>query len=44
MKTLPRTIDGLRGLRAATWVRESTTGQYDNFGPDAQREQVARAV
>ncbi len=44
MKTLPRTIDGLRGLRAATWVRESTAGQYDNFGPDAQREQVARAV
>ncbi len=44
MRTLPRTIDGLRGLRAAAWVRESTAGQYDNFGPDAQREQVARAV
>lgn len=44
MKNLPRTLDGLRGLRAAAWVRESTAGQYDNFGPDAQREQVARAI
>ncbi len=44
MKTLPAKPDALRGLRAAAWVRESTAGQYDNFGPDAQREQIARAV
>ena len=44
MKSLPRKIDALRGLRAASWVRESTAGQYDNFGPDAQRDQIARAV
>ena len=44
MKSLPRKLDTLHGLRAASWIRESTVGQYDNFGPDAQREQVARAV
>lgn len=44
MKHLPRKLDALRGLRAASWVRESTAGQYDNFGPDAQREQIARAI
>jgi hypothetical protein len=44
MKSLPSKIDALRGLRAASWVRESTAGQYDNFGPDAQREQIGRAV
>lgn len=42
--TLPRTIEGLRGRRCALWVRESTAGQYDNFGPDSQREQYERAV
>jgi DNA invertase Pin-like site-specific DNA recombinase len=41
---LPRALDDLAGLRAALWVRESTAGQWDNFGPDAQREQYARAV
>ena len=44
MKSLPRNLDTLHGLRAASWIRESTVGQYDNFGPDAQREQVAHAV
>jgi DNA invertase Pin-like site-specific DNA recombinase len=44
MKSLPRKIDAIRGLRAASWIRESTAGQYDNSGPDAQREQVARAI
>jgi DNA invertase Pin-like site-specific DNA recombinase len=45
----------LEGLRAARWTRESTgkvdpaTGkpkgrQWDNFGPDAQREQQDRAI
>jgi DNA invertase Pin-like site-specific DNA recombinase len=38
MHQLPRSIDEIAGLRLARWVRESTTGQYDNFGPDAQRE------
>lgn len=42
--TLPRSLDDLRGLRAARWLRESTAGQLDNFGPDAQREQQDRAI
>jgi DNA invertase Pin-like site-specific DNA recombinase len=42
--TLPQALDELAGLRAARWVRESTRGQYDTFGPDAQREQQDRAV
>src|SRR3954449_3351380 len=41
---LPRTLDDLQGRRAARWVRESTRGQYDTFGPEAQREQQDRAV
>jgi DNA invertase Pin-like site-specific DNA recombinase len=42
--SLPRSLDDLRGLRAARWIRESTSGQFDAFGPDAQREQQDRAV
>lgn len=42
--TLPRSLDDLAGLRAARWTRESTAGQYDAFGPDAQREQQNRAI
>lgn len=42
--TLPRSLDDLRGLRAARWIRESTSGQFDAFGPDAQREQQDRAI
>lgn len=42
--TLPRSLEELHGLRAARWVRESTRGQFDNFGPDAQREQQDRAI
>jgi DNA invertase Pin-like site-specific DNA recombinase len=41
---LPASLDAVSGLRAARWFRESTTGQYDNFGPDAQREQQDRAI
>jgi DNA invertase Pin-like site-specific DNA recombinase len=41
---LPRALDELRGLRAARWVRESTRGQYDTFGPEAQREQQDVAI
>src|SRR3989304_7954841 len=41
---LPVAGDQPRGLRAARWVRESTSGQYDTFGPEAQREQQDRAI
>lgn len=41
---LPQTLEQLRGLRAARWVRESTAGQQDRFGPDSQREQQDRAL
>lgn len=44
MSRLPATLDELRGLRAARWVRESTKGQADNFGPDAQRRQQDLAI
>ncbi len=43
-RTLPRELDDLAGMRAARWFRESTAGQWDNFGPDAQREQQDRAI
>lgn len=42
--TLPTTLDAVTGLRAARWTRESTAGQYDAFGADAQREQQDRAI
>ena len=41
-RSLPRSLDDLRGLRAARWVRESTGEQFDRYGPDSQREQMAR--
>ena len=41
---LPESLDELDGLRAARWIRESTRGQYDNYGPEAQREQQDRAI
>lgn len=44
MKHLPRSVDAIRGLRAARWIRESTERQSDRFGPDAQREQQDRAI
>lgn len=42
--SLPRSLDELHGLRAARWVRESTAGQYDAFGPESQCEQQDRAI
>jgi DNA invertase Pin-like site-specific DNA recombinase len=36
-RKLPSTLEDLRGLRAARWVRESTPGQFDRYGPEAQR-------
>lgn len=41
---LPRSVDDLRGLRVARWIRESTTGQFDRYGPGAQRELQAGAI
>jgi DNA invertase Pin-like site-specific DNA recombinase len=43
-RLLPRSLDDVGGMRAARWFRESTEGQWDNFGPDAQREQQDRAI
>jgi hypothetical protein len=43
-RSLPASLDAVGGLRAARWFRESTNGQFDNFGPDAQREQQDRAI
>jgi hypothetical protein len=43
-RALPASLDHIAGLRAARWFRESTAGQWDNFGPDAQREQQDRAI
>lgn len=44
MRRLPASLDDLRGLRYARWFRESTGRQWDNFGPEAQREQQDRAI
>jgi hypothetical protein len=44
MRSLPRSLDDLRGRRFASWVRESTAGQYDRFGPDSQRDSIERFV
>jgi DNA invertase Pin-like site-specific DNA recombinase len=41
---LPRSLDGLAGLRAAHWGRESTGRQADRFGPAAQRAQREDAI
>ena len=38
MTHLPTSVDELPGLRAARWIRESTPGQFDRYGPDAQRQ------
>ena len=44
MKRLPRTLDDIGGLRVARWIRESTAGQFDNYGPASQREQQDRFI
>jgi DNA invertase Pin-like site-specific DNA recombinase len=41
---LPATPEQLRGLRAARWIRESTPGQFDRYGPEAQTEMADRAI
>jgi hypothetical protein len=44
LKRLARSLDGVRGLRVARWIRESTAGQYDRYGPASQREQQDRFI
>ncbi len=44
LRRLPRSLDDIRGLRVARWIRESTAGQYDRFGPASQREQQDRFI
>ncbi len=44
MKRLPASEAELGGLRAARWIRESTPGQFDRYGPEAQEELQARAI
>jgi len=41
---LPREAAELRGLRAARWIRESTPGQLDRFGPPSQRRMQDTAI
>jgi DNA invertase Pin-like site-specific DNA recombinase len=44
MRHLAATVEELRGKRAARWVRESTPGQFDRYGPEAQRELQDQAI
>jgi hypothetical protein len=44
VRQLPRSLDEIHGLRAARWIRESTAGQFDRYGPAAQREQQDRFI
>ena len=41
---LPREATELRGLRAARWIRESTPGQLDRWGPPSQRRMQDTAI
>ena len=41
---LARDASELRGLRAARWIRESTPGQLDRFGPPSQRRMQDTAI
>lgn len=41
---LPASIDELRGLRAARWIRESSARQADKYGPDSQRRMQSTAI
>ncbi len=44
VKRLPRSIDEISGLRVARWIRESSCGQFDRYGPASQREQQDRFI
>lgn len=41
---LVRTLEDLRGLRYGCWIRESTAGQYDRFGPESQERSIESFV
>ena len=41
---LAREASELRGLRAARWIRESTPGQLDRWGPPSQRRMQDTAI
>ncbi len=43
-RRLPESKDELRGLRYAVWLRESTEGQFERYGPDAQMNAIRRAA
>jgi DNA invertase Pin-like site-specific DNA recombinase len=42
--TMPPDLDHIRGLRVARWLRESTPGQMDYFGPAAQTRLIDEAL
>jgi DNA invertase Pin-like site-specific DNA recombinase len=42
--TLPPDLDHIRGMRVARWLRESTPGQMDYFGPAAQTRLIDEAL
>ena len=44
MNRLPNTIEDLAGRRSARWIRESTAGQFDRYGPEAQAELQDRSI
>ena len=44
VRALPRSLEDLRGRRAARWIRESTAGQADNFGPDVSEHETCREI
>jgi superfamily II DNA or RNA helicase len=44
MSRLPGTVEDLGGRRAARWIRESTPGQFDRYGPEAQADLQDRAI
>ena len=43
-RSLPKSPDGIEGLRAARWIRVSDDRQAHKYGPDAQRERQDRAL
>ena len=44
ISTLPPDLDHVAGLRVARWLRESTPGQMEQFGPAAQTRLIDEAV
>jgi len=44
MKRPPATIEDPAGRQAARWIRESTAGQFDRDGPEAQADMQDHAI